>query len=458
MGMAPRCFLPRLSILTLLGCSACSQADLQPPPRFSSISFDELKQGVSRARGLTFTQDVGLETKPAAELQATLQESFSEKNSDLSGLARVYSRLGLLPEKTDLAKGLLQLHFWREGVRYDPLKNTIVVPEEPLEPNRAILRAPFPDHDLVTRALVAHALTHALEEQNFHWQGRLRYATLDSRLALRAVQEGDATLVWLAQLIGDPKEKPQQFVEGLKNIARSGSRVDSELSDLPELLRQKLAFPYIWGSQFVMWAYFLKGSDGVNELFSRPPLSTEQVLHPEKYYGKRDDPLQVNPWNLLRQFGGRIMVDETLGEFLIQFLLGRTLSVREAAQAAAGWGGDRLLAFEQEGKPVLVWVTAWDDRKEALEFFSSYRKALEKSHQQSFEPVSGDPEALTMASQSGQAVFLQIRENCVFFLDGMSPAASLETAGRLWNDLDIRSEPTGLPLDLANRSVPHSKR
>ncbi len=451
MATVPRWSFCRFLILIFLFCSGCPEAELQPPSRLTSLSFDELKQQVSRVRGLPFKGEVLLERQPEAEIRGALQKSLSEKNGDLSQLARVYARFGLLPEKTDLRRALLQLRTWRDAVRYDARKNVIVIPQEPLNPKLGILRSPFPGDDFIKQVLLTHALAHALEEQNFHWQGKLRYATIDSRLALRAVTEGDATLVTLAQLTGDSKENPQKLVEGLKTIMGSGSRVDSALSDLPGLLRRKLAFPYIWGSQFVMWAYSLKGWDGVNELFSHPPLSTEQVLHPEKYYGKRDDPLQVNPWSLTRRFGGRIIVDETLGEFVIRFLLGRALSSEEAAQAAAGWGGDRFLAFEQNRKLVLAWVTAWDNRGEAQEFFTSYRRALDKSRAIFLAPVSGNPETLMAAPQADQAMLLQIKENCVFFLDGMAPAAASATAEQLWKNLEIGSAPTRIPLDLASR-------
>ncbi len=448
---------PRLLILLFLLCSACSGADLQTLPRVSALSFDELKQRISRVRGLPFKEEVLLETKPAEEIQAALQKSFSENDDHLRQLARVYARLGLLPERTDLPKALLQLGFWRNAVRFDAQKNVITVAREPLRPELGILRSPFPGEEATKQILLAHALTHALEEQNFDWERKLRYATLDSGLALRAVKDGDATLTALAQLTGDPKENPQKLVEGLKSIMRSESRVDRALSDVPELLRRELAFSYAWGSQFVMWAYSLKGWAGVNELFSQPPLSTEQLLHPEKYYGKRDDPLQVNPWSLTRRFGGRIIVDENLGEFVIRFLLGRALPSEEAARAAAGWGGDRLLAFEQEKRLVLAWVTAWDNREEAQEFFRSYRKFLERGSGRSFDPFSGNPEMLISLPNDGQAVFLQIKDNCVFFLDGMAPAGALETAEQLWSNLEIRSGTSQLPLDLAGFQSPGSR-
>ncbi len=459
MAAGGRLILPRLWILSFfLLCSGCSETDLRSPSSFSAVSFDELKQRVSRTRDLAFRDEVVLEAQRKEDIRAALEKTPLEKNRNLSQLARVYARIGLLPEKTDLPKALLDLRSFREAVHYDARKKTIVVPQEALNPNLAILRSPFLADDLTRQILLTHALTHALQEQHFHWREKLQDGTEDSGLALRAVKDGDANLVGLAQLVGDPKENPQRFLDGVKSIMRVGLRIDAELPDLPELLRQKLAFSYLRGSQFVMWAYSLKGWDGVNELFSHPPLSTKQVLHPEKYYAKKDDPVEVNPWSLIRQFGSRIIVDETLGEFLIQFLLGHTLSPEEAARAAAGWGGDRFLAFEQGGRLVLAWVTAWDNREEAQEFFRSYRRALEKSYKSSFEPAQGNPETLVAMQQNDLLILLQIRENCVFFLDGMPPTSSLEIAEKLWKDLETGSAPGRLPFDLSSRYSPSFKR
>ena len=179
---------------------------------------------------------------------------------------------------------------------------------------------------------------------------------------------------------------------------------------------------------------------------ANPPLTSQQILHPEKYYVKRKEPIWITPWGLFRQFRGKKIMDETLGEFLIQFLLSRNLSKNEAMQAAAGWAGDSFLAFQEGDQTVLGWITAWDDREEALEFYRSYRTALERRHGITLEPTSGSIDTLTAPLQSGH-LLLQIRDNFVFFLDGVPVPRSVEIAEELWKELETGSEPQ--PLDLA---------
>ena len=174
------------------------------------------------------------------------------------------------------------------------------------------------------------------------------------------------------------------------------------------------------------------------------------MLHPEKYYVKREDPVRIVPWSLIRRFDGRKVMDETLGEFLIQSLLRRTLSEGEAKQAAAGWAGDSLLAFRQEGELVLGWVTAWDDREEAREFYASFRRALEQRHRVALQPSQGDGDRRTATVTGGRSLLLQIREHFVFFLDGISPPLSLSIADDLWSDLETGTELE--PLELAQKS------
>lgn len=144
-------------------------------------------------------------------------------------------------------------------------------------------------------------------------------------------------------------------------------------------------------------------------------------------------------------------MEETLWEFLIQSLLSRTLPKEEASRAAAGWAGDSLLAFEQGDQLVLGWVTAWDDKDQALEFYRSYRRALEKRHGISLEPSRAGGDTLISSSQSGYPLLLQIKDHFVFFLDGIPAPRSLEIAAGLWNDLETGIEQE--PLDFAARGL-----
>ncbi len=441
------CSLSSGLLFLFFGCVETDPGLFPPTP---PLSFEKLKQRVSQIRGLPLRHDVALETGTIDEIQALFERSIMEdpQNEVLPRMARLYKRLGLLPEDTDLPKALRDLYLFHQEPLYDSRKNAII--RAPSKPGVAVPRSPRgSEEDVAKQLLLIHALTHALQEQHFHLEQNLKHRnTADSRLALRALAKGDAVLVGLAHLMGDSKEK---ILEGIKGLTRLAEQADKELSHLPQLLRQKATFEYLQGSQFALWAYSVKGWEGVNRLFSDPPLSTKQLLHPENYYAKRMDPVQITPWSLIRQFGSQKIVEETLGEFLIRALLSQTLSKEEAAQAAAGWAGDNLFAFQQGEELVLGWVTAWDNREEALEFYRSYRGALEKRYGISLQPMPVSNDTLATPRESGHPLLLQVRGAFVLLLDGIPSPRSAEIAEAFWKELETGTEPLGIPLDLVRQ-------
>lgn len=432
--------------------SGCVETDLGPFPSAHPLPFEKLKQRVSEIRGLTLRHDVALETRALDEIRALFEKSIMEdaRDEDLSQIARIYKRLGLLSEDTDLPKALRDLYLFQQEPLYDPRKNAIIVPPAPSKPGPAFPGSSWGlEEDTARQLLLTHALTRALQEQHFHLEQNLKHQkTADSRLALRALAKGDAVLVGLAHLMGNSKER---ILDGIKALARLAERADKELLHLPELLRQKATFQYLQGSQFVLWAYSVKGWEGVNRLFSDPPLSTKQLLHPEKYYVRRADRVQMTPWSLIRQFGSQKILEQTLGEFLIRALLGRTLSKEEAAQAAAGWAGDNLFAFQQGEELALGWVTAWDSREEALEFHRSYRRALEKRYGIALQPMPASDDTLATPRERGHPLFLQARGAFVLLLDGIPSPRSAEIAELFWKELETGTEPLRIPFDLVRK-------
>lgn len=444
--------LAHLCLLGLLFLPAgCAEPDLGIVPP-APLSFEELKERVARIRGLPFQVEVSLETAPAATIRALAEKSLGEKieKENLPQKARAYARLGLLPEATDLSRALLDLRLSRQG-SHDARGATIFLPQEPLRPGLAFPASLSMTEEKMRQLLLIQELSYILQERHFYWEEKIKNKdTEDSRLALLALKKGDAVLVALAYLMGGPKEDRQKIVNGVKVMGRLPAQIDRNLPQLPELLRQKLAFQYLEGSEFVSWAYSLRGWEGVNALFQHPPLSTKQILHPEKFYLKREEPVRITPWGLIRRLGGEKIIDETLGEFLIRSLLGRSLSKEEARQAAAGWAGDSLLVFQQGEELVLGWVTAWDNQGAAREFYGSFRRALERRHGISLEPSPSANDTLISPAQSGRSLLLQIRDRFVLSLDGVPAPRSVEIAEGVWNDLETGTEPAA--LDLAQRS------
>jgi len=458
------CRIKLLFLAFFVSFSGCTEIVLETLPSAPILSFGELKQTVSRIRKLPFQHEVFLESRRIQDIKAYFEKSALREygNEKFQQVAQVYARLGLLPEASDFPKTLANFRFLRQGTHYNSQRKRVVVPREPWSPG---LSFPGPAQgqedaksDTGKQFLLTLALNNALQDQHFRWKERLkRIHTEDARLAFRALVNGDANLVGLAHLMGDGKEPPLKVLDEIKGLAILASRMEQGLPNFPELLRQKTLFNVTHGSQFVIWAYSLKGWEGVNRLYSDPPISTEQILHPEKYYEKREGITTIATWSLARQFenDGVKVFDETLGEFLIRVLLRRNLPEDEADQAAAGWAGDRLLAFQKEQKLVLGWITAWDSREDAVQFYRSYRQALESQYDLSLKPVPGGADSLTAPPQSTTPLLLQLKKNLVFFLDGVSWPRSREIAEEVWKEMETGPEPQTIPFDLVQRLVSH---
>jgi hypothetical protein len=115
------------------------------------------------------------------------------------------------------------------------------------------------------------------------------------------------------------------------------------------------------------------GYGAVNDAYENLPLSSEQILHPEKYLAG-EEPVDVDIRDdLAAVFGSGWTLDtrDTLGELQLKVWLREGGLLGDQARIATeGWGGDRiaLLAAPDSGGDVIVISTAWDSAADAAEF------------------------------------------------------------------------------------------
>ena len=355
-----------VSMLILAGwIGGCSGSTTPAAIPLAPESFNELKQKIAALRELPFKRDVSLLNEPPGTAAASLEKFFGEHygNQSIADISRTYKRLGLLPESTDFAKAFADYSRLERSFYYEVSKATIVMTPASAQLAQRMSGAP---NQLIATVL---ALARALQDQNFQWQERLNRVSLEDRkLAFGALAAGDASLVGVNYL----RVFQQTTALPGSDLSMAGwaAALEKMGSHLPELLRQKLVFPYREGSQFVRWAHAAKGWTGVNGLFADPPLSTAQILHPEKYYLKRQNPQRISFPGLAQQMKERAVVDQTLGEYLVQLLLLSRLSRQEASQIAASWTGDQLSAYQDGEHTLTVWITAWQSDQDAQSFFS----------------------------------------------------------------------------------------
>jgi len=190
-----------------------------------------------------------------------------------------------------------------------------------------------------------------------------------------------------------------------------------EIGELfPPLLTETFIFRYRDGARLVESVRRTRGEQGVNELFERPPASSEQVLHPEKYQ-QNEQPREVSlDENAFASAGWKNVTSTPLGEIGVRGLLMAGIPEKDAARAAAGWGGDRAFLFEKEGSaPLFVWKTVWDKSSDASEFYDAYnalehhRNSVQVSVSTSGETAQmiwRDQGRLTIVHRAGESVIV----------------------------------------------------
>jgi len=222
------------------------------------------------------------------------------------------------------------------------------------------------------KSTYAHEFTHALQDQHFDLDALDPEGNSDdASLAVAALIEGDATLLMQQYMLEylDPNELFDLFSESLD----AGSEA---LEQAPAVIREQMMFPYEVGLTFVQALYQHGGYQAVNAAFARPPRSTEQVLHPDRYLAG-ELPQVVNALPLTNTLGsGWEWVDgNVLGELTLRLYLEEQVNTRTAASAADGWGGDWYDVYTHQGSGAIVMVmqTVWDTEAEAAEFIQTYQ-------------------------------------------------------------------------------------
>jgi hypothetical protein len=137
------------------------------------------------------------------------------------------------------------------------------------------------------------------------------------------------------------------------------------------VVQEQLIAPYFDGRNLAA-AIFEKGGFALlNQKLEAPPRSMEQVLHPEKYLERVDEPAEVR---LPEADKGKPSFDGTLGEFLVRVLLRGGPQAEKAGNAAAGWDGDRYAVLDAgNGSHHLVWRSVWDSEADAAEFHAAFK-------------------------------------------------------------------------------------
>ncbi len=322
---------------------------------------EEIERDVERLRELHFLHPVDFREIPRSSLPAVLRQKLAQQvpdqEFDAAGIA--LGALGVLPAGTDLKKTYLALLGEQIGAFYDQHeKQLFTFSGQPLSGSQ-------------NRVIMAHELTHALEDQHFDLSKLpIEAKGNDDRvLAATALVEGDATLVMNRYMVGDLS------AASLRDAFASTLTTDvRQLAAAPRYLRETLLFPYLRGQEFCTVLYTQGGWDALAEAFRHPPSSSSQILHPELFVGKpRVEPVEIQ-FPDTEVAGQKPLEDNVLGEFGVrQLFLNWLHDKARSEEVAAGWSGDRYLVYSQDKTASYIWKTACRDTASAQRFYDAAR-------------------------------------------------------------------------------------
>ena len=377
--------LPRILVLVLLAAlpgPAWPRTPEQARAQAVPPDLRTLQDEVERVRRLQFLRPVASETRTREEAGQYVQDLLHrETEGSGTALRETFLRaLGLLPEETSLESLLGRVLGEQVRGLYDPQRKVFLVvgdaPEE--DPAGALL----PSLGLDLKSLYTlHELEHALQDQHFDLQEREKRTggRLDATLALQALMEGDANLVMFdaaGQRLGVDSETMVELTASGVGGALPAMDAYPEFQGAPRFMREYLTMPYFGGLRFVATLRQDGGWERVDQAFRTLPASTEQILHPERYLGGQDPPLQVDLSGLPAGFGDyRLVGEDTAGEFVLRVWGEEHLGTPAGREAAAGWGGDTWREYRSGDSRFMLWVTAWDSEADARDFEALARKA-----------------------------------------------------------------------------------
>lgn len=298
----------------------------------------ELLRFTSEARGLPFVRPVRVTVLGDDAFRARLLEE-SEKHAEedaeeLRTTQRVLQGLGLLDDDVDLEKALESLFGDAVAGFYDTEKDDLVVRGDRLT--------------VGVRVTLVHELTHALQDQHFDIDRKdLEDRDDEASSGLQGLVEGDAVRVerLYRESLSD-KERKQAEVDELE----AGAGI---APDVPQVVLQLIAFPYIVGPDFATAVFDEAGQARLDAAFAEPPTTSEQLLHPESFLGAEPIVPVETP-----QSDGKEIDQGVMGELVLLLVL--NAGGASGQRAAEGWDGDRYIAWE-DGDDTCVRVTIATD-------------------------------------------------------------------------------------------------
>lgn len=348
LGAFPACGTDRSAHVVPVLRPVAAEADVPHPTGEERELLAALREA-AQVRGLAIRRNVRLVELDRRALRAEVQRFIRREVPArvIEGNTALLELLGLVPQGFNYVEAMLNLVESNLAGFYDPLGARMFIAAD-LNPEER-------------EQTLRHELVHALQDQHFDLR-RVASAganSADAQSALHALAEGDATSAMFGEIfstagVEDGALADQALANRIVQSALDQSRV-------PGILERSAVAPYADGLRFVQHLRRNGGWESVNRAWASPPLTTEQLLHPEKYAaGELPTPIAAPA----TPEGCKVTYQDVLGEQSLRLVLEEWVSRAEASAFAAGWDGDFLTTWKCPAGPRAEWSLRFDPGKD----------------------------------------------------------------------------------------------
>ena len=358
------------------GTATSRQANHSSSPDFIKAADQVLLQ-MSQILSLPIKQPLKKSLRSKQEVRDYLVREDKEDKNDAERYAdaKTLEAFGLIPKDFPLDSFMLDVLTDQVAGLYDPkAKEFYIADWIPVDEQKTVM---------------SHELTHALEDQSFRIDDWIKAARPndDAELARDSVSEGSAMAAMVDYQMLDQHIGVRELPD-VTLLIRAGAITemdkDPNLAKAPIYIRDELLFPYLAGTGFTQ--EFLKAHSGwkdIHLVFENPPVSTQQILHPDLYLnGTKPVAVTLPTWKGVVPDNWKLLEENTMGEFGVGEILKQFRKDNSEDPLTTAWKGDRYAVFEDAKSKTtpLVFRLVLDSPEDAARFFGQYSEALELKH------------------------------------------------------------------------------
>jgi len=392
-------------------------ASLPPPTSAQNEEFlqaaDEVLAEMSKLISLPILSPLKKSMRSREEIRAYLLRKMNQDKDADKRYAdqKTMEKFGLIPKDYPLDQVLVKVLTEQIAGLYDPEGQEFFI---------ADWTTPADE-----RSVMSHELTHALQDQHFHidqWTDAAK-PNDDGELARDAVLEGSAMAAMLDYELGG-KGSIRDLGDFDPSLLIGDLDSSPELSKAPKILQDELLFPYLAGITFTQ--RLLKAGNGWPDfyrVFDKPPVSTQQIMHPDLYLrGVLPAKIDLPATKGVISSDWKKLDENNMGEFGLQEILKQFLPKNRSAALAAAWMGDRYSIFENQKnkRTLLEFRIRLASDADAARFFGAYSEILEMKYDRRTN-LMRRPNFFSFDTPE-DGVFLRCTDSDCFVLEGGSRA------------------------------------